>query len=68
MLALVSMQIQAQKIHIDKQDGDVRKILTYAKKFTSVIEGFMSFRSLSVLLGVNCSPNDTTYVLGVLHT
>ena len=32
MLALISLQIQAQKINIDKQDGDVRKILTYAKK------------------------------------
>ena len=68
MLTLVTLQSQAQKIHIDKQDGDVRKILTYAKKFTSVSGGFMGSRSLSLALGVNCSPNDTIYLLGMSHT
>ena len=68
MLALISLQIQAQKINIDKQDGDVRKILTYAKKVTSVSGGFMGSRSLSLALGVNCSPNDTIYLLGITHT
>lgn len=68
MLALVSLQIQSQKIHIDKQDGNVRKMLTYSKKFTSVSGGFMGSRSLSLALGVNCLPNDTIYLLGISHT
>ena len=63
MLALFSLQIQAQKIRIDKQDGDARKIITDAKKVTSTSGAFMGTRSLSLALGVYCAPNDTIYLL-----
>ena len=68
MLTLFSLQIQAQKIRIDKQDGDARKIITDAKKVTSTSGAFMGTRSLSLALGVYCAPNDTIYLLEITHT